>query len=130
VYVLDGTQFTGLASFATHFSEVVLDGHLWHGNLDALDDILRGGFGTPTDGFVLRIENASAARAALGYRETALWFEERMQTCHPSNREAMAIRLAEAQRHTGPTLFDMLLEIIEDHGPGGSEPAGVILELE
>jgi hypothetical protein len=36
----------------------------------------------------------------------------------------------EARAAIGPTLFDMLVKIIEDHGPGGSEAEdGVTLEL-
>ncbi len=37
---------------------------------------------------------------------------------------------AAAQRGEGPTLFDILVEIIRSHGPGGDEAdEGVLLEL-
>lgn len=38
----------------------------WNGHLDAFNDILRGGFGTPPHGFILRWHDSDASRAALG----------------------------------------------------------------
>jgi hypothetical protein len=35
-----------------------------------INDILRGGFGTPDDGFTLRWKNHDISRQRLGYRET------------------------------------------------------------
>jgi hypothetical protein len=132
VYELDGTQFDGLAGLARHFSPVVLgDGHVWNGNLDALNDILRGGFGTPEEGFVIRMRHSSAARSALGHAETARWFAERSKTCHSSNRPQMLKRMDEARAGIGETLFDMVVAIIKRHGPGGDESEhGVVLELD
>ena len=50
--LVDANQFSDLPGFARHFSEVALGGrHRWNGNLNAFNDILRGGFGTPEDGF-------------------------------------------------------------------------------
>jgi hypothetical protein len=73
---------------------------------------------------------ASAARATLGYPETARWYEQRADTCHPSNRDYMLSQLNDARAEAGQTLFDILVEIIQDHGPGGSQAEdGVVLEL-
>jgi hypothetical protein len=131
VYELDGAEFRDLKGFASLFSAVVLDGHVWSGNLDALNDVLRGGFGTPAGGFVLRVLNCREARQALGYAETARWFEEHASTCHPSNRDDKRRRAQEARAGVGETLFDMVLEIIRLHGPGGDEhPDNVVLELD
>jgi hypothetical protein len=44
----------------------LLEDHNWRGNLDAFNDILRGGFGTPEDGFVFRWLDAQRSRQALG----------------------------------------------------------------
>jgi hypothetical protein len=131
VYELDGDAFKDLAGFAGQFSATVLRGYRWTGNLDAFNDILRGGFGTPEDGFTLRIKNAAAARTALGYSATSLWLEERAQHCHPSNRDHFVAQLEDAREGKGPTLFEMLVGIIRDHGPGGSEADdNVLLELD
>ncbi|MFT3913434.1 MAG: barstar family protein [Anaeromyxobacteraceae bacterium] len=96
VLVLDGSAFDDLQGFAREVSTSLLGGHHpFHGKLDAFNDILRGGFGTPEGGFVLRWKDSARSRAALG-----------------------------------PGLFDTLVEIIRDHGPGGAEAEdGVLLEL-
>ena len=131
VYELDGKVFQNLEEFASHFSKQVLPGRVWNGNLDAFNDILRGGFGTPKEGFILRIKNSSAARQALGYPETCRWLEERSRNCHPSNRQRFRDRLKTAQDGTGETIFDTILEIIRDHGRGGKQSDDKVdLELE
>jgi hypothetical protein len=94
---VDGARFDDYPGFCANFSRDVLGGeHQWHGNLDALNDILRGGFGTPEGPWTLRLRNATRARAILGGE-----------------------------------LFDMIVALVRDHGPGGAEPEDeVLLELE
>jgi hypothetical protein len=65
--------------------------------------------------------NHEVSRQRLGYAETVRQLELKLQRCHPTNRESVAADLAWAQTHTGPTVFDWLLEIIRVHGPGGEE---------
>lgn len=130
-YIVDGALFGTLEEFAAHFSKRVLGEYEWRGNLDALNDILRGGFGTPNEGFVLLWKNSDISRQRLGYGETATVLERRLGTCHPSNRAQIEAALAEARRGTGPTVFDWLVEILHDHGSGGSEPEdGVEVRLQ
>lgn len=129
VVIIDGSLFEDFAGFAVQFSKLLTD-YTWHGNLDAFNDILRGGFGTPDGGFVLRWEHSELSRRALGYSATAARLESRLLTCHLTNREHVAARLDAARRGVGLTLFDELVEIIEMHGPGGREAeSGVELEL-
>ena len=63
---LDGGKIVSLDSFYDEVSAKVLPGIQWGRNLDAFNDILRGGFGTPKDGFVLLWTASAASRAALG----------------------------------------------------------------
>ncbi|MFD7026009.1 barstar family protein [Promicromonospora sukumoe] len=129
VLVVDGTRFDDLDGFAREFSRL-LSGYTWRGNLDALNDVLRGGFGTPPDGWVLRWSDSETSRVALGHPETARRLERLLPGVDPSNRAAFAARLDAARRGEGPTLFDEIVAIIREHGPGGREPAdGVLLEL-
>jgi hypothetical protein len=120
-YVVDGTRFGTLQDAAAEFTRVLGLTMPWRGNLDAFNDFLRGGFGTPDDGFVLIWRHSAISRERLGYGETIKWLEERVQNCHPTNVPFMQQRLAEAQRSKGQTLFDMVVEIIRVHGPGGEE---------
>ena len=129
VLVIDGANFSDFDGFAREFSRL-LRNYTWRGNLDAFNDLLRGGFGTPENGWVLRWLNSESSRAALGYEETARRLEGLLVTCHPSNRSKIEARISSARRSEGPTLFDEIVDIIRTHGPGGDEfEDGVLLEL-
>jgi Barstar (barnase inhibitor) len=129
VLVIDGAQFSDFDGFAREFSRL-LRGYTWRGNLDAFNDLLRGGFGTPEHGWVLRWLNSESSRAALGYQETTRRLEGLLLTCHPSQRSIIQARISRARRGEGPTLFDEIVDIIRVHGPGGNESEdGVLLEL-
>jgi hypothetical protein len=129
VLVIDGANFSDFDGFAREFSRL-LRNYTWRGNLDAFNDLLRGGFGTPENGWVLRWLNSESSRAALGYEETARRLEGLLVTCHPSNRSKIEARISSARRSEGPTLFDEIVDIIHTHGPGGDEfEDGVLLEL-
>jgi len=64
--IIDANQFSDLSGFAEHFSQIALKGqHQWHGNLNAFNDILRGGFGTPEGGFTVVWRNHQKSRQDL-----------------------------------------------------------------
>ncbi|GGM55453.1 barstar family protein [Dactylosporangium sucinum] len=114
VLVIDGAEFSDFDGFAREFSKL-LAGHTWSGNLDAFNDILRGGFGTPEGRWVLRWRHSERSRAALGYAATIDRLEGLLRTAHPSNRAAIRARIERARLSAGPTLFDELVEIINDN---------------
>ena len=72
-YVIDGSRITSLETFYDEISRAVIPGSPWGRNLDAFNDILRGGFGTPDAGFKLRWSAAAFSKRALGYDETPPW---------------------------------------------------------
>lgn len=127
---IDGARFSTLEEFFHHFEEMALTAS-WGHNLDAFNDVLRGGFGTPAGGFVLRWKNHHLSILRLGHFETARQLRIRMDRCHPTNVEVVRVDFERALRGEGPTVFDWLVEIIRVHGPGGGEAAdGVELRLE
>lgn len=126
IFIIDGAQFSSLEEFAQYFSNMVFKGHQWGGNLDAFNDMLRGGFGSPEGGFILRWENSAISRQSLGYPETIKWITEHLNTCHPTNIPHLQQRLAEAKQGNGETLFDTIVEIIQAQGP---DEDGVELQL-
>jgi RNAse (barnase) inhibitor barstar len=132
VYEIDGKQFSTLEEFFAEFNRVVTPGFdLSLSNLDAFDDVLSGGCGTPDGGFTLRWKNHELSRQRLGYAETVRQLEVRLARCHPTNRPQVAQELKQAQAHQGPTVFDWLTEIIHDHGPSGPNASdGVELLLD
>jgi RNAse (barnase) inhibitor barstar len=123
MYEIDGTRFSTLEEFYEEVSRVLIPGASWGHNLDAFNDILRGGFGTPEEGFVLTWKNSDVSSRRLGYPETVRQLELRLARCHPSNREHVAQDLEAAKREEGATVFDWLVEIIRVHGRGGVEEA-------
>src|SRR5262245_42877877 len=68
IYEIDGYHFSTLEEFYDEISRVLIPGAGWGCNLDAFNDILRGGFGTPEEGFVLRWNNSRVSRDRLGAR--------------------------------------------------------------
>jgi hypothetical protein len=111
------------------FSRLLVN-YAWRGNLDAFNDLLRGGFGTPGNGWVLKWRNSELSRSALGYEATIQRLERVLITCHPSHRLGIEGKIRRARSGQGPTLFDEIVEIIREHGPGGRESEdSIVLEL-
>ena len=98
ILIVDGARFDDLSGFAHEFS-ALLDHYTWTDSLDAFNDILRGGFGTPEIGFLLRWLDSDRSRAALGWDATIEWLTRTLQRCHPSNRNHFSEQLAQARRH-------------------------------
>ena len=121
-YVLDGTRITSLETFYDEISRVLIPNDGFFGrNLDAFNDILRGGFGTPDEGFTLIWINSASSRERLGYAETVRQLELTLAECHPESRDYVRRQLDLARSGTGPTVFDWLIKTIEDHGPSGRQ---------
>lgn len=121
IFEIDGRDFATLQEFYVVVSRVLMPDAKWGENLDAFNDILRGGFGIPEGGFVLRWVNSALSRERLGYPETVRQLECRLTSCHPANRQRVGADLERARHGIGPTVFDWLIEIIEDHCAGGAE---------
>lgn len=111
---IDGERFATLDEFYEEVSRKLIPGADWGRNLDAFNDILSGGFGTPDEGFVLVWCCSDLSRERLGYAETIRQLERRLLQCHPSNRGRVTEELARARRSEGPTSFDWLVEIIRE----------------
>jgi len=130
VYEIDGNAFDTLEGFFDQVGHNVLGGTRWGRNLDAFNDVLRGGFGTPDVGFALRWLNSERSRTVLGYPATVRYLEEKLGRCHRSNIALVEADLESARRGEGQTLFEILVEIIRAHGSAGEEEQdGVELEL-
>lgn len=130
-YEIDGARFGTLDEFFDEVSSVIIPGETWGRNLDAFNDVLRGGFGTPAGGFTIRWRNHALSCERLGLGETARQLERRLRHCHPESRGQVERDLAEVRAGRGATVADWLVHIIRSHGPGGSESTdGVLLVLE
>jgi RNAse (barnase) inhibitor barstar len=129
--VIDGSRFSTLEEFFEEVSRILIPGANWGRNLDAFNDILRGGFGTPEGGYILVWKNHEMSRIRLGHPETIRQLGFHLDQCHPSNISYIQEQLAAAKKSEGTTVFDWLVEIIEIHGASGREAEdGVELVLD
>jgi RNAse (barnase) inhibitor barstar len=116
---LNGNNFSDLESFYDEVDRVLIKDLDWKTghNLDAFDDILRGGFGVVEPGEAYKIiwQNASKSKNDLGYTETIRYYSRKLHDSHPSNVEIIRSRLQEVTIGKGQTLFEILVEIIKSH---------------
>lgn len=111
-YVIDGKNFTDLQGFYDEVGQVLISDQPWGRNLDALNDILS--WPSEGDGIYKMIwRNSVLSRQRLGHEALASTLETLLIACHPSYELELRQRLDWARRSEGPTLFDWLVEIIE-----------------
>lgn len=116
--VIDGKNFNSLDGFFREISDKLIPGVKWGHNLDAFNDILRGGFGLPEYGFVLVWQNSAESRERLGYAETIKQLETTKRLPHPArlgHTQEIDKAIDRARRGDGPTVFDWIVEIINGH---------------
>ncbi|SRR5713101_6736966 len=121
VIEIDGNNFDTSKASSNEVERKVIPDASWGRNLDAFNDILRGGFGTPDGGFVLRWANSARSQETLGLPATIQYLEEKVGRCHPSNVASVRADIESARRGEGQTLFEILVDIIRVHCPGGEE---------
>jgi RNAse (barnase) inhibitor barstar len=114
-FEIDGERFSTLDEFYDEFSKVVIPGVSWGHNLDALNDVLYGGMGTPDDGFILAWRNSAKSRSDLGHTETVRQLERRLTRCHPSHYTTVTAAIDSARRGEGETVLDWLVDIFKNH---------------
>jgi RNAse (barnase) inhibitor barstar len=130
VYEIDGAEFASLEGFFDEISKKLIPNAKWGRNLDAFNDVLSSGFGTPPEGFVFRWKNSQVSRERLGYAETVRQLQLRLARCHPTSRYGIAQDLTAAEAHRGETVFDWLINIVKIHCAGGREQEdGIELDL-
>jgi len=114
-YLLDGERFDTLEEFYTEVGRVFVGGKSWGENLNALNDLLQGGFGPIPDEFQLVWRHAERSRERLGYTETVRQLTSQLRDCHPTALIKTAWALRAALRGQGPTVFDWLVTLIGEH---------------
>ena len=87
VYEVHGDRIASLEDFYREIGEAINGpGGSFGRNLDAFNDGVAGGFGTPDEGYVIRWLDSDRSRQTLGYPETVRQLELKLERCHPSNR--------------------------------------------
>jgi RNAse (barnase) inhibitor barstar len=126
---LDGRRFSTLDGFWDEIDRVLLLDSVWGRNLDAFNDVLGGGFGTPEGGYELVWSHHELSKERLGHAETIRLCEKALAdgTTHPSGRRHIEHELRLARAGLGPTTFDELVSLILEHDP--SAGGNVVLVL-
>lgn len=117
--LLDGNEFSNLQSFYDAVENGLTKDLGWDmgRNLDAFNDVLRGGFGVYEYGEPVRLIwlHSDKSRKDLGWDETVKYLSAMLTTCHPANVELVKRKLALAENREGETLFDTIVGIIKGH---------------
>ncbi len=106
VYVIDGSEARTWPEIVASINAFVPNSE-WQGNsLDALDDILYGGYGTP-EKFVVLWKSSAVSRQALGPEETLSYFKNMPIVLHSNSKGQINPRPG--------TLFEVLIDIFKGH---------------
>lgn len=117
-FEIDGDCFSDYQGFTREFSKNVLSSkYTWNGSLDALNDILRGGYGDIEEDDKVEItwKNSRKSIIDLGFEETINLLKDKYDTCHPVNKEFVLQEIQQAKNKLGPTIFDRIVELINEH---------------
>lgn len=117
--ILDGSCFKELSGFYDEVERKLTSNLDWKigRNLDALDDILDGGFGMFDDNEPIQLvwSNSELSRKNLSYNETEKYLKQNLNECHPTNRSEVHEELEKVMNKESKTLFEIIVEIILEH---------------
>lgn len=117
--ILEGNSFNTLTGFYDEVERKLTKDLDWKigRNLDAFNDVLRGGFGVFEYGEPIKLIwlNAGKSKEDLGKKETVEYFEGQLKRCHPSNISYVKKDLQEAKEGRGMTLYDIITDLIRKH---------------
>jgi RNAse (barnase) inhibitor barstar len=116
-YVLTGSSINSLEEFYDSIGELLLPNDYWGKNLDALHDILSGGFNIPKSPFELVWKDYNHTKNSLGYAATIEWYQSKVEFFQEDaeNLEYYSRKLEEARLSKGETLYDGLFQILSDN---------------
>ena len=117
--IINGENFSDLESFYDEIDRVLtkdLDWSTGH-NLDAFNDLLRGGFGIYEYKEPIKLiwKNISKSKTDLGIEATKKWYERKITINKVEDQQFFKDKLIELTENKGQTLFDIIIEIILGH---------------
>ncbi|KMS54215.1 ribonuclease inhibitor [Novosphingobium barchaimii LL02] len=120
-FTIEGQNIHGIASFYDEINRVFMADEDWNlgPSLDALDDMLYGGYGALVGaGPVLLIwRQMEKNRHDLGREATMAHYRDKLEDPGRFNTDRIQRDIAALLDETGPSYFDIVLQIIADH-PG------------
>ncbi|PVW06354.1 ribonuclease inhibitor [Microbacterium sp. Gd 4-13] len=120
-FTIRGAVARSIPSFYDELNRLFMTGEDWKlgPSLDALDDLLYGGYGALQGDDAVRVvwSDHAVSREALGRETTAAYYREKLRHPETYSREHFSELLAQLETGTGQTYFDIILEIFAHH-PG------------
>lgn len=117
--IITGKNIVDIASFYREVNSVFMANENWEigESLDALNDLLYGGFGIMNSGggFEIIWNDIELSKAALGYEATRLYYLDKLKPGSPYNKPHFTKKLDELDLGAGKTYFDIIMEILSEH---------------
>lgn len=116
---IDGDRFSTLMGFYDEIETKLTKGLDWRigRNLDAFNDVLRGGFGVHDyeEPLIVRWINSGKSKQDLGWLATINYIEGKLERCHPTNIPSVEEDLDKARHGEGEVLFEIIIGIMRGH---------------
>ncbi|WP_421754837.1 barstar family protein [Croceimicrobium sp.] len=116
---IDGNHFSSLDGFYDELEVKLTQGLNWKigRNLDALNDLLRGGFGVfdYDEKILLTWINSKKSEKELGTEATLAYLKANLESCNPSMRTSVQAEIEMLEQGSAKTLFNLIVEVIEKH---------------
>lgn len=118
-FTIEGAAVHDIASLYDELNRVFMADEDWQlgPSLDALNDLLHGGFGTMHghEGVTIVWRDHAASRRALGREATAGYYRKKLRHPETFSAERFGPLLDAVEAGAGPTYFDIVLEVFADH---------------
>lgn len=119
ILTIDGHRFNDIAGFYAEVNRVFMAGEDWQlgDSLDALDDMLYGGFGALHGAGSARVlwRGLDKSAADLGLTETRRWLTAKLEQPRRFNSRTIRSQLDALDDGTGQTFFQIVQEIFASH---------------
>lgn len=116
---INGEAIHGIQSLFDELNRVLVVGTDWSlgPSLDALDDVLYGGYGLLAREDRVRVVWLASGRSreALGLATTLAWYDAKLASPEHFDSAGISARRDALLAGTGPTYFEIVLEIFADH---------------
>lgn len=117
--VIDGNRITDKSSLYEEINRQFMENEDWQlgESLDALDDLLYGGFGILKENEEVRLvwKNFEENKCLFGHEFTKEFYAQKLEYPEDYNSEIIQKKLDELNSGQGQTYFDIILEIIDEH---------------
>ena len=116
---IDGAKIQDLTSLYKEFNDKLMPNEDWElgESLDALDDLLYGGFGEINGNEAIRLvwTDFERMKEFFGYDFTLNFYQNKLKYPEIFNKDLIKNSIDELQNGNGKTYFEIILEIVESH---------------